>query len=100
MPKRMTPSEDCSFSIAPKRCSRARDNRVAMHSTSAILRARLVGPHRGGRVTAVAGHPTESQVFYFGHCAGGVWRTHDGGRFWENVSDGFFRTGAVGALAI
>jgi len=33
---------------------------------------RLVGPHRGGRVTAVAGHPTDPNVFYFGHCAGGV----------------------------
>ncbi len=64
------------------------------------LRARLIGPHRGGRVTAVAGHPIESQVFYFGHCAGGVWKTTDGGRFWENISDGFFGTGSVGALAV
>ncbi|MCA1645692.1 MAG: glycosyl hydrolase, partial [Chloroflexi bacterium] len=64
------------------------------------LRARLIGPHRGGRVTGVVGHPTDPQVFYFGHCAGGVWRTHDGGRFWENISDGFFQTGSVGALAL
>jgi photosystem II stability/assembly factor-like uncharacterized protein len=64
------------------------------------LRARLIGPHRGGRVTAVVGHPTDAQVFYFGHCAGGVWRTRDGGRFWENISDGFFQTGSVGALAL
>ena len=64
------------------------------------LRARLIGPHRGGRVTAVAGHLTDPQVFYFGHCAGGVWKTSDGGRFWENISDGYFRTGAVGALAV
>ena len=64
------------------------------------LRARLVGPHRGGRVTAVAGHPTDSQTFYFGHCTGGVWRTTDGGRFWHNISDGYFRTGSVGALAV
>jgi len=61
---------------------------------------RLVGPHRGGRVTAVAGHPTDPNVFYFGHCAGGVWKTADGGRFWENISDGYFNTGAVGALAV
>ncbi|MBV9171724.1 MAG: glycosyl hydrolase [Chloroflexi bacterium] len=66
----------------------------------AALRARLIGPHRGGRVTSVAGHPTQPQVFYFGHCAGGVWKTSDGGRFWTNISDGFFRTGAVGALAV
>jgi photosystem II stability/assembly factor-like uncharacterized protein len=67
---------------------------------SRAFRARLIGPHRGGRVTAVAGHPLDAQVFYFGHCAGGVWKTSDGGRFWENISDGYFRTAAVGALAV
>src|SRR5512144_2552410 len=64
------------------------------------LRWRSVGPHRGGRVVAVAGHPTEAMTFYFGACAGGVWKTTDGGVYWENVSDGFFRTAAVGALAV
>ncbi|MBV9133381.1 MAG: glycosyl hydrolase [Chloroflexi bacterium] len=67
---------------------------------NSALRARLVGPHRGGRVTAVVGHPTNPQMFYFGHCAGGVWQTSDGGRFWTSISDGYFATGAVGALAI
>jgi photosystem II stability/assembly factor-like uncharacterized protein len=71
-----------------------------VHPFAGSLRARLVGPHRGGRVTAVAGHPTNPQLFYFGHCAGGVWQTTDGGRFWHNISDGYFGTGSVGALAI
>ncbi|MGA7670624.1 MAG: glycosyl hydrolase, partial [Nitrolancea sp.] len=61
---------------------------------------RLVGPHRGGRVIAVTGHPTELATFYFGACAGGVWKTTDGGAYWENISDGFFQTSAVGAIAI
>ena len=61
---------------------------------------RCVGPHRGGRVVAVAGHPSEPMTFYFGACAGGVWKTTDGGTYWENVSDGFFETAAVGALAV
>ncbi|HEX3722965.1 MAG TPA: glycosyl hydrolase, partial [Nitrolancea sp.] len=61
---------------------------------------REVGPHRGGRVVAVAGHPTEMATFYFGGCAGGVWKTTDGGAYWENISDGFFKTSAVGALAV
>jgi photosystem II stability/assembly factor-like uncharacterized protein len=39
-------------------------------------------------------------VFYFGACAGGVWKTTDGGTYWENVSDGYFRTAAIGALAV
>jgi photosystem II stability/assembly factor-like uncharacterized protein len=61
---------------------------------------RLVGPHRGGRVVAVAAHPTDAMTFYFGACAGGVWKTTDGGTYWENVSDGFFQTAAVGAIAV
>jgi photosystem II stability/assembly factor-like uncharacterized protein len=64
------------------------------------LRWRLVGPHRGGRVVAVAGDPENLATFYFGACAGGVWKTTDAGTAWENVSDGFFETSAVGALAV
>src|SRR5438552_692137 len=64
------------------------------------LQARLVGPYRGGRVVAVAGHPTDAMTFYFGACAGGVWKTTDGGTYGENVSDGFFETSAVGAIAV
>lgn len=64
------------------------------------LKWRLVGPHRGGRVVAVAGDPRESMTFYFGACAGGVFKSTDGGASWQNVSDGYFSTGAVGALAV
>ncbi|HET7036970.1 MAG TPA: hypothetical protein VFI42_14900, partial [Thermomicrobiaceae bacterium] len=68
--------------------------------TTQTMAWRLVGPHRGGRVVAVAGDPSEPSTFYFGACAGGVWKTSDGGTYWENVSDGFFTTSAVGALAV
>ena len=64
------------------------------------LEWRCIGPHRGGRCVAVAGHPTEVGTFYFGACAGGVWKTSNGGSHWENVSDGFFNTAAVGAIAV
>jgi photosystem II stability/assembly factor-like uncharacterized protein len=64
------------------------------------LRWRCIGPPRGGRVVAVAGHPTEPMVFYFGAVGGGVWKTTDGGTYWENVSDGHIRTAAIGALAV
>ena len=70
---------------------------------STLLRSlewRLIGPHRGGRVVAVAGHPTRAGTFYFGACAGGVWKTTSGGAYWENVSDGFLTTSAVGAIAV
>jgi photosystem II stability/assembly factor-like uncharacterized protein len=64
------------------------------------LEWRCIGPHRGGRCVAVAGHPTEPGTFYFGGCAGGVWKTTNGGSHWLNVSDGFFNTAAVGAIAV
>ena len=64
------------------------------------LKWRCIGPPRGGRVVAVAGHPTKQAVFYFGACAGGVWKTEDAGQFWENVSDGYFNSAAVGAIVV
>ena len=64
------------------------------------LRWRSIGPHRGGRVVAVAGDPEERQTFYFGACAGGVWKSTDGGTYWRNISDGFFGSSSVGALAV
>ncbi len=61
---------------------------------------RLIGPFRGGRSISAVGHPTERLTFYFGSTGGGVWKTVDAGHNWFNVSDGFFKTGSVGALAI
>jgi hypothetical protein len=39
------------------------------------LKWRCIGPPRGGRVVAVAGDPKDAMTFYFGACAGGVWKT-------------------------
>ena len=64
------------------------------------LEWRCIGPPRGGRVVAVAGDPVNPAVFYFGAVAGGVWKTYDGGAYWENVSDGYFNTSSVGAIAV
>jgi len=64
------------------------------------MQFRLIGPFRGGRSIAVAGHPTERLTFYFGSTGGGVWKTEDAGHNWTNMSDGFFSTGSVGALAV
>ncbi len=64
------------------------------------FRWRPVGPFRGGRVIAVAGHPTEMATFYMGSTGGGVWKTEDGGTYWENISDGYFKRASVGAIAV
>ena len=63
-------------------------------------RWRCIGPFRGGRVVAVAGDPVDPLTFYFGATAGGVWKTTDAGIYWRNVSDGYFRMAAVGAIAV
>jgi len=65
-----------------------------------LLRWRSLGPSRGGRVVAVTGDPVNKFTFYQGTTGGGVWKTEDGGLNWANVSDGFFKTGSVGAIAI
>ncbi len=63
------------------------------------LEYRLVGPFRGGRSAAVTGVPGEPNLFYFGATGGGVWKTLDGGRSWENISDGYFG-GSIGAVEV
>ena len=63
------------------------------------LEWREVGPYRGGRSAAVAGIPQQRDVYYFGATGGGVWKTTDGGKTWEPVSDGFFG-GSIGAVAV
>lgn len=60
---------------------------------------RCVGPFRGGRSAAVTGVAGQPNLFYFGGTGGGVWRTTDGGRTWENISDGFFG-GSIGAVEV
>lgn len=61
---------------------------------------RSIGPYRGGRATAVTGIPGQKLTYYFGSTGGGVWKTEDGGLNWRNVSDGYFKTGSVGAIAV
>ncbi len=61
---------------------------------------RLVGPYRGGRVTAVTGVPSRPHTYYMGATGGGVWKTENAGHTWSNVSDGFFNTTSIGAVAV
>ena len=64
------------------------------------LRYRMIGPHRGGRVTAVTGVSSERGTFYMGSSGGGVWKSRDYGELWENVSDRYFSSASIGAVAV
>lgn len=64
------------------------------------LSYRNIGPFRGGRSVAVAGHDDQPYTFYTGFTGGGVFKTTDGGNSWFNITDGFFRTGSVGAIDV
>lgn len=64
------------------------------------MKYRLVGPFRGGRVTTVAGVPSEPFTFYLGSTGGGIWKTTSAGEAWRNISDGFLGVGSIGAIAV
>jgi photosystem II stability/assembly factor-like uncharacterized protein len=69
-------------------------------SLFAGLRWRSLGPARGGRSQAAAGSASRPLEYYFGATGGGLWKTTDGGLTWKPVSDKFFKTSSVGAVAV
>lgn len=64
------------------------------------LEWRMVGPWRGGRVTAVTGVRGEPNLYYMGAAGGGIWKTENAGTTWTNLSDDFFKVGTIGAVAV
>ena len=61
---------------------------------------RSIGPFRGGRSVAATGVVGDPKTYYMGTTGGGLWKTDNMGISWRNVSDGFFKTGTVGAVAV
>lgn len=64
------------------------------------LKWRSIGPFRGGRSVASVGVVGDSRTYYMGTTGGGLWKTEDMGLSWRNISDGYFKTGSVGAIAV
>ncbi len=63
---------------------------------------RSVGPYIGGRVVAVAGVPSNPNLFYMGGVDGGVWKSTNYGVSWTNITDGTLpgTSDSIGALAV
>jgi len=64
------------------------------------LKFRNIGPFRGGRSVAGSGVVGDPLTYYMGTTGGGLWKTDDAGQQWKNISDGYFKTGSVGAVAV
>jgi photosystem II stability/assembly factor-like uncharacterized protein len=64
-----------------------------------ILRWRNIGPYRGGRTRAIAGVPSQPNVFYMAPVNGGVFKSNDYGRTWQSIFDDQ-PTASVGAIAV
>jgi photosystem II stability/assembly factor-like uncharacterized protein len=64
------------------------------------LKWRSIGPFRGGRSVSSSGVVGDITTYYMGTTGGGLWKTEDLGLTWSNISDGFFKTGSVGAVAV
>lgn len=64
------------------------------------LKWRNIGPFRGGRANSIAGVLQNDQVYFTGYTGGGVWKTDDAGKNWKNISDGFFKVGSIGDIAV
>lgn len=62
------------------------------------LRWRFIGP-QGNRVSAVVCDSNNPNVYYAGACAGGVWKSIDGGTNWFPIFDDQ-PAQSIGALAI
>jgi photosystem II stability/assembly factor-like uncharacterized protein len=64
------------------------------------LKWRSIGPFRGGRSNMATGVINNRDIYYMGTTGGGLWKTENSGMSWNNISDGFFKTGSVGAVAV
>lgn len=73
---------------------------LSVESYFRSLQWRNIGPHRGGRSVASSGVRGNDQVYYMGTTGGGVWKTINAGQAWFNISDGSFKTGSIGAVAV
>ena len=81
----------------------AQTAQVATTSLDSALKPvkwRSIGPFRGGRSVAASGVFGNDKTYYMGTTGGGLWKTENMGISWRNISDGYFKTGTIGAIAV
>jgi photosystem II stability/assembly factor-like uncharacterized protein len=81
---------------APVLAQRGRGGGPALAQNLAF---RFMGPAVGNRISAAAGVPSDTSVYYAGAASGGVWKSTDSGRTWAPVFDSQ-PVQAIGALAV
>jgi photosystem II stability/assembly factor-like uncharacterized protein len=93
-----------TFSITAQKQKKSEETKtitaVNYDSVFQSLKWRNIGPFRGGRANAICGVPGNDQAYFVGYTGGGVSKTDDGGLTWHNVSDGFFKVGSIGDIAV
>src|SRR5271154_3674191 len=85
-----------SFGFALPGASQAQQYPESMYQE---MRWRMIGPFRGGRTRAVAGVPSQPNLFYIGAVNGGVWKSDDYGRTWTPIFDQE-PSQSIGAIAV
>lgn len=102
--KRAFPNAEIDPSIYDRAIQEARKLPTYMprgkQTAQAAMEWKSLGPFGiGGRVTSLAMHPTDSNIFYVGAAAGGLWKTTDLGATWLALTD-TFATLPVGAVTL
>ena len=64
------------------------------------VKYRNIGPFRGGRSVSSVWVLDNPQTYYMGTVGGGLWKTTNSGGEWFNISDDYFKTSSVGAIAV
>ncbi len=92
--KRAYPNEYLDPSYYPNALEEARRlptyKPFGKENIQASMQWQSIGPFTiGGRVTAIATYPTDSNTFYIGAASGGLWKTIDHGTTWQALTDTF-----------
>src|SRR5262245_45299169 len=82
------------FAVAPMVIGQQYDS-----SLYSGLRWRMIGPFRAGRTNSVSGVIGQPDTFYMGSVGGGVWKTTNSGRTWNEIFDSA-SSASIGAIGV